>query len=73
MASTLTGFRGEGRVYAGSLTEFHGRAVIGMDDCECTDGGCAELEPWDPARRLTVNLGGGVKLEHARSESFVRA
>lgn len=62
--------RGDGFVYVGSLVEFHGMVVLGMDDCECVE--CEPLDPWAPARRVDVTLSGGVKLTHARCESFQR-
>lgn len=62
--------RGEGLLYNGSLAEARGLAVLAMDDCECPE--CAQLDPWAPARRVDVLLEGGIRLEHARSASFVR-
>jgi hypothetical protein len=67
----LTTFRGQGLVYRGSLVEFRGQAVIGMDDCECAP--CALLEPWEAERRVRVLLESGVALDHARHSSFARA
>jgi hypothetical protein len=69
MALNMT-FRGEGLVYQGSLVEFRGLAVIGLDDCECAS--CALLEPWDEGRRYRVLLADLTVLECARRSSFSR-
>jgi hypothetical protein len=69
MALSMT-FRGEGLVYQGSLVEFRGLAVIGMDDCECAP--CALLEPWEAERRVRVLLADLTVLDHARHSSFAR-
>lgn len=81
MASTLVvvaPLRGEGRIYRGSLVEFHGWVVVSMLDCDCAS--CAVMDPWSPDQRVMVRIArvmGAPASEwetlcHARGESFTR-
>ena len=65
---TVPALRGEGLVYAGSLTEYHGQVAREVTDCTCPT--CVVLDEWDPARRLIVTLVSGWTLAHVRSESL---
>jgi len=61
-------WRGEGKIYHGSVVEARGAAVAAMSDCDCPP--CAILDPWDPHRRASVLLTDGRRLVHAGFTSF---
>jgi hypothetical protein len=63
--------RGRGLVYQGTLTAYRGGVVDIMDDCDCY--ACAQLDPWDPHRRVIATLATGERLLHARLSSFAKA
>jgi hypothetical protein len=63
--------RGVGLVYHGTHVFLHGFVVTSMTDCHCPP--CAQLDPWDDERRVSVVVDGDlgpIRLSHARMTSF---